>query len=259
MNSDSQALNTGDISENTSGSSSFLKNMLTDLVGPAQATLISEEIGATIETAKLLGWKELRPWAGEFFAVFKPPQWNMKYLETRMVTNLLHFRSNYVLICAVLSLVMVLMSPMLIFTLLCIAGISVYYNFVLKGKPLVINNTKVTEQQKTYACLIINLGIFFLLGSLWSVLKISIYCIGICGVHMIFRPRSVAAKSNKIYEEFRMNNKGSTFSIFTGNGVTNDDVGKADLESPPVKEDAGYTNGPGPNGNVDNMRKRPAK
>lgn len=65
----------------------------------ARAEIILDDLGDAVEQLKRLGWKEQRPWP-EFFAVFKPPEWTANALEQRLATNLLYYRTNYLIISA---------------------------------------------------------------------------------------------------------------------------------------------------------------
>jgi len=65
--------------------------MLSDLVGKAQAAELADQTGYFIEQCKILGWREMRPW-DEFFAVLKPPSsWTFKEIEQVCInSNLAH-------------------------------------------------------------------------------------------------------------------------------------------------------------------------
>jgi hypothetical protein len=177
-------------------------SMLNDLLGKERASVLSEEAGYYLDQARILGMREMRPWGKEFFAVFKPPQWNYKYVETRMITNLLYYRTNYLIIGGIISALMVLASPFLIITIVACIVFTWGCNSI-KG-PIVIGETTLTQIQKAYACLGINALLFFVTGSAWQSIKIIMYSVGFCGVHMLFRPRSITANSNKMYEEFKL-------------------------------------------------------
>ena len=177
--------------------------MLKDLIGEDSAAMVSDEVGYYLDQARILGLKDVRPWGKEFFAIFKPPQWNIKHIETRMITNLLHYRTNYLIICSIVMAMMILSSPFLIVTALACIGVTMYFNHGLKG-PIIIGETQLTAAQKAYVCVGINVFLFWVTGAAWQSIKIIIYSVGICGIHMLFRPRSITTTSNKMYEEFKL-------------------------------------------------------
>eukprot|EP01031_Cornospumella_fuschlensis_P002651 gene2651-3313_t len=71
--------------------------MIRDVLGDAATEELMDALKLVGEKIQVLGWKEMRPWS-EFFASFKPPQFDSRHLEQRITTNFLHYRSNYVVI-----------------------------------------------------------------------------------------------------------------------------------------------------------------
>jgi hypothetical protein len=191
-----------------------------------------EELLHALEQLKILGWKEIKPWS-EFFSVFKPPQWNVKHLEQRMTTNLLHYRSNYLIVCLVIIILQMIFSPYLILVLLLVTAFNGYALFIYK-KPLIIGEYTFNDTTKLYACVGISAIFLVISGALEQLLWTVIYCSLSCLIHMVFRPRSVTSKTNKLYEELRI----SGITWFGGKPSTDDaHDGKVDLENPPPSED----------------------
>jgi hypothetical protein len=197
----------------------------------------------------------MRPWS-EFVAIFKPPQFNGKYIEQRMTTNILYYRTNYLIIAAIISILRILFSPFLIITLLICCSFTFYAKYILKA-PLKIGEITINEEQKNLSIVGINVLTLLVMGALVEIIWMFIYSATICLFHMLLRPRSVSAKTNKSYEEFKIQNGG--FSLFgTTNSTSNEKNDLKDPEDPTEKDDAnsepalnGY-----PNANKENLRKR---
>jgi hypothetical protein len=98
---------------------------LREVLGEKRGKELEEEIGYAIEQIRIFGWKDLRSWT-EFLHVFKIPILQRKNLEQRIVTNFLHYRSNYFVICMVLLLLRILFAPYLLLALFCVISFSVY-------------------------------------------------------------------------------------------------------------------------------------
>lgn len=246
--------------------------MLKDLVGRQKANEIMVELEDLIENIQSLGWKDLRPWS-EFFATFKPPQqWNKQHLEERITTNFLHYRSNYFILCIILFIVQLIFSPIIIFTAIVITliyiGLFSFFKNNLRFGDLII-----TLKMKQYIFLIVSSLLLILSGSLTRLAWMLVSTLLVCGGHMVFRPRNMTAKANKIYEEMKLNgydinsifhfsssgssagaSSSSSASYSSSLGRSRDDAynndkpayestpysssSKKDLEDPPIEEDA---------------------
>ena len=182
---------------------------LEDICGTERGKELKEEIGYAMDQIRLYGWKDLRSWS-EFFAVFKPPQWNHKHLEQRVLTNFLHYRSNYLVIVASIFLIRILFAPFMLLSLLCV-GAFCFYVLSILNKPIVINDVTLTLLHKQAACAIVSTLFLVLSGSLEKLLWTLLYCLLILTSHMVFRPRSVTSKTGKLYDELKM----SGFSWFS--------------------------------------------
>lgn len=187
---------------------------------------VSEELGFLIDRIRTLGWKEIRDW-NDFFAVFKPPQWNIKHLEQRIVTNFLHYRSNYVVICGVILLLQIILTPTVLLSLIIICAYSTYLLVLVKG-PLVIADYTIAENNKKILCLVSSLVFLILTGALQTLLLSLVICSSICLIHMIFRPRSVTSKANKTYEEVKF----SGMSWFSSSSTSTQSNEYTDPENP---------------------------
>lgn len=176
--------------------------MIRDLLGNRTTDELLQEMQIVWEQIQTLGWKELRPW-NEFFATFKPPQLNSKHLEQRVTTNFLHYRSNYAVICLGILCTQVLFTPMILISTVTIFG---FYTFLmhLYKKPLVIGDFVFDETGKRYIVMGVSSLVLFLSGTILSLLWALFYSVLLCVAHMVFRPRSVSSKSNRVYEEMKL-------------------------------------------------------
>lgn len=92
-----------------------------DSLGPARIKEIKAAYESTVENAKIVAFRELRPW-GIFFTQLNPKnvQWDWINIEQRVCTNLLYYRSNYFIIfCFTLALGLVL-NPIIIISVLVV-------------------------------------------------------------------------------------------------------------------------------------------
>lgn len=230
------------------------REMLRDVIGNRATNQLMEEIQSLVQVLQELGWKELRPWS-EFFATFKAPQFNPKHLEQRMTTNFLHYRSNYVLLSVGILLLQILLKPLIIMSSLVIAGLC-YYLLVIHKKTLLVGEFIIDVQGKQYICIGISILILVLSGTLERLLWTLIYCILVCGLHMVFRPRSVSSKANRMYEEVKLNGYASVFSMHTKPHDDRDLAGVTkgssadDIENPQLGDDSNLSHG------ETNVRKR---
>jgi len=197
------------------------------LPGEAGRELI-EDVGVKIESFRLLINKECRSWQ-EFFAVLKPPQLNLKHIEQRMMTNLLHYRVNYIVVCLVVYVLQIVFHPVMLLALLSVLLFSFYAIFILK-KPVVLGDS-VTINENGVKILTVCFSVLFLsvMGALEHLLWASIYSLVLCSLHMLLRPRSVTSSTNKLYEEMLIRGGGGfSIALMGGAGAEKDD---ADVEA----------------------------
>mmetsp|Transcript_31345 Transcript_31345/g.40331 ORF Transcript_31345/g.40331 Transcript_31345/m.40331 type:complete len:187 (+) Transcript_31345:167-727(+) len=165
---------------------------------------VSEDVKELIEQLKILGWKERKPW-NEFFDKFKAPKsWTYKHLEERITTNFLHYRSNYALIFTIIICAFIITNPGLLLSIFSCAGIFIY--FVPTTHRVVRIGDKTFNQKE--GILIASAGstaLLFLTGGFYKLLLIISVAGGVCVVHMIFRPRNISSKANRIFEETKLN------------------------------------------------------
>lgn len=181
----------------------------------------------------------MRPWH-EFFATFKAPEMNAEYVSQRVTTNLLHYRSNYLFICAMVFLLRVVFSPLLLITLALCAGIA-YYTFVVHSGPFRVGEILIDQRMKAYATGGVCLVLLILTGSLEALLWGLLSSLLLCGLHAFFRPRNIASRANHAYEEMKMTWFGINFGSSSGSSGLGsskkaDGASPDDPENPPAFE-----------------------
>ena len=231
--------------------------MLRDLIGHRGVDDLKEELFKLYEKLYIIS-KDMRPWS-EFFGSFKIPQLNVKHTEQRMTTNFLHYFSNYFAICSGLFLIQIVLCPSMMITLPVIVIIDLYVVLIIK-KPITVGQVVITDSMKRAICTIFTLLYLTLCGILERLIWYMIYCLLVCGLHMLSRPRSVTSKTNKVYEDLKMNG----FSWYGSDAKTTlVDIGnEIDPENPPVRNDdysehkGGYSSSYGSGTDSTVMRKR---
>lgn len=179
-----------------------------------------------------VGWTDMNPWT-DFFAVFKPPQLNAKKLEQRIVSNFIQYRSNYIIISIVICLISLLFHPILLISLIALGIFTIYFTIYVKTSIKVAEVT-ITTKGKRYICLGLLILILGLTGGITRIVWDCIYCLFICIIHMLLRPRSVSSAANKAYEDV----KAHGFSFWAGSSTLPKSDGEGnDPENPPDRGD----------------------
>lgn len=238
--------------------------MLRDVLGPRAADDLVDELQILYQQIATLGWKEMRPWS-EFFASFKPPQFNSKHLEQRVTTNFLHYRTNYVMVAAGILVVQILFSPMIILSTAMIFCLYAYLTHVHKGS-FQIGDFILNAKGKQYLFFGLSAVILISSGTLFKLFWTVFYSIFLCGGHMVMRPRSVSSKANRMYEEMKLSGENifdfiptTLYTDAPSSGSTREGTSSrraADLEDPESKNEA-YAEFKGAD-SKESMRKRPA-
>lgn len=153
------------------------------------------------ETIRKLGlFKELQPWT-EFFSHFKAPrEWTKDELEKRVVTNALHYRTNYIIVALVIIVVSLLTSPFLLFVLI-LSGSFTAYAMVIYQKPIVIQGRAYNTSEKAIACGVVGVMLLLITGQLFKLLGIIMLPLLLVGLHTVFRQRNLKSKFNRMSEE----------------------------------------------------------
>ena len=132
--------------------------------------------------------QEQRPW-NEFFERFLWPE----HLQERLQTNLLYYRGNYLVICAGVSTVGILLQP----TLLVVAGLvgaAVYGAAEWGDEPVPGLNQRLTFEQRMCGAAFASAALVNYSGALDKVARIFILCAGLVLGHGAMRARSIAAR-----------------------------------------------------------------
>lgn len=190
----------------------------------------------------MLGWKETRPWH-EFFAAFKPVELNYHYVTQRVTTNVLHYRSNYLFIAIVVLLIRIIFSPLLFITLLLCAGLW-YYAFVIHDQAFVAGDLVIDGSKKAVASGVLTFILLALTGSITTLMWSFVIILLINGLHALFRPRSIASRTNYVYEDAKYSwLGGDTNSKKTDSELSDDPENPSNAAG--VAETCGYYAGDG--------------
>lgn len=225
---------------------------LDDILGEKQSRILLDEIEYLIEQIKIIGWKEIKPW-NEFVHGFKLPTLKYKHVEQRILTNLLHYRSNYLFICVVVMLLQLIFHPIAMFSIIMVSFLSFYVLIVMK-QPIMISDVILSYKHKQILTSLVSIIILVITGALTAITWTIIYCIAICGLHMLFRPRSITSKANKAYEEIKLSGwfaGGSSNSSLHENAHIDPEIGNNDYNndklrkrSQPLQQSAVNTSNP---------------
>ena len=169
------------------------------MVGEYRLEELLEEYNQFLTKIKTVAWTEQKTWS-EFVAAFKMPQWDAKNLEQRITTNFAYYRANYICICAAIISLQILFAPV-VFLVVAISLSLCIYVLIVRKKPIIIGNMEITGELKQYGCACITFLIMALSGVMVKLLWVALYSVVICFLHMLFRPRSVSSKTDKIYED----------------------------------------------------------
>lgn len=149
----------------------------------------------------LIGWRNVRPWS-EFFGVFKMPQADCDLLKQRLATNLLHYRSNYLFLCAGIFSLRAIFAPTMFLSLLLCSALAIYFLLIAK-MPIVVGEYTFRHREKVIFLSCFSILFMTLTGALVRLIWTLLMMVALCLAHMTFRPRSVTAKTDG--EEIKLN------------------------------------------------------
>lgn len=177
--------------------------MLRDAFGPIRAKEIEAELAELVDNVQVIGYKEVKPW-GEFISSMKPPaHWDAKTIEQRVSTNMLYYRSNYLVICGVILALRILFAPFIIMSLILVAALFGYVRVFSKG-PITIGELRLDETKQMQITIATSLIFLGLVGTLQALFWVILLCICVCSAHMLFRARSISSKLNRTQEEVKL-------------------------------------------------------
>ena len=168
-------------------------------LSPSQREALIEEFNEFVEQLTIIGWKEMRSWS-EFMSCFKIP--DSKNLEQRVTTNFLHYRTNYLIITASIFIVRILLAPFLFLSIVLCAVVTAAV--VLHKEPIRIGDVELNHSMKLTVCAVTSLIFLALCGAVEHLLWGLVFSAIICVAHMVFRPRNISSKGNKVYEEMKI-------------------------------------------------------
>jgi len=207
---------------------------LKEYIGEENAANLMRELETFNREFKNLGWKEARPWK-EFFAVFKPPQqWKLAIIQERMETNFLQYRTNYLYIILVILVFDVITSPFIAFMI--IVAVILFLGVSAKDQ-IQIGETSFQGKEKLYLAGGLSGLLLLLTGVLMNILTTLAIALSIVSLHMLFRPRDLNSKYNKLKQKFREEMSGSK-------SVDDVDIEGGESKRPPSSSDTVplYTN-----------------
>jgi len=213
--------------------------MIRDLLGDRKTDEILSELQSLAEDIQTLGWKELRPWS-EFFGNFKAPEFTSKILEERVVTNLLYYRSNYVVLCFGILCLQILFSPIILLSFFLVFGVFAYLCHFHRS-VLQIGDFKFDNTGKQYIAIGISAFVLIVTGTITSLLWTLIYSLFLCGLHLLFRPRNISSKANKVYEEMKLNGNDTVFQFMSA--ANKGGNSKSEYKSEDPEADGSFKNG----------------
>ena len=175
-------------------------DILKEYIGEENAANLMQEIQTLTREFKNLGWKEARPWK-EFFAVFKPPtQWKLSIIQERMETNFYQYRTNYLYVVLAILAFDVVTSPFI--ACMLIAAALIFLTISAK-EQIQIGETSIQGKEKMYLASALSGLLLLLTGVLMNILTTLGIASFIILVHMLFRPRDLNSKYNKLKQKFR--------------------------------------------------------
>jgi hypothetical protein len=158
----------------------------------ARAGAGTEQLGIQINMIL----REQRPWS-EFFDRFLWPE----HPRERLLTNLVYYRANYLVLCFFATLVAVLLLPQLFFTAAMVA--MTFGGAVMLGdSPVPGLGPLQLEQRLAVACIpaawLLNTS-----GCAGIVAQLGSVCSGLVLAHATFRARSLSSRWRYLHEQFK--------------------------------------------------------
>jgi len=152
----------------------------------------AEEIGRAVNSVL----REQRPWS-EFGERFLWPE----HPRERMLTNLVYYRANYLILCVAATLVAMLLVPQLLFT----AGL-VAMTF---GGAVALGNTPVPHigplqlEQRLSLATVPAAWLLNSSGCAGALLRLAAVCGGMVLAHALLRARSLSSRWRYLHEQFK--------------------------------------------------------
>ena len=142
----------------------------------------------------------LQPWI-DFFMFIKQPQCHATQWDTRITTNYLKYRSNYLTI----SIVILLFATILTFIILPLVLLIVvpfltfsFYCLVVNKSSITIGEITITKQGKKYIVLLLLVILLGLTGGLTALIWISLICSVFFLIHMFLSPNDGIVKIQSV-------------------------------------------------------------
>jgi len=152
----------------------------------------AEELGVRINAML----REQRPWQ-EFYERFLWPE----HPRERVLTNLVYYRANYLILVSGATLVAVLLMPHLLFTAALVA--------MTFGGAVMLGNTDIPQigslelEQRLAAACIPAAWLLNSSGCAGSLARLASVCAGLVLAHATFRARSLSSRWKYLHEQFK--------------------------------------------------------
>jgi hypothetical protein len=162
-----------------------------------------------------------RPW-GTFFGAFDLPK-SWAALEKRAYSNVMYYRTNYLLLAAVLALWAFWSNWRMPFAFGLLLPLWMYVVGV-RRQPVVIAARRLNAQQTTLGLVLASLMILYAAGALLSTVLIALLAGAVVFLHATLRPPTAYGRLNKLGSDMRAGIK----SAFSTGGGSDGDAGDAD-------------------------------
>lgn len=152
----------------------------------------SEQFGVRINTIL----REQRPWS-EFSERFLWPE----HPRERLLTNLVYYRANYVVLCAAATLVFFLLTPQLLLTAAMVA--MTFGSAVTLGDAPLPGLGQLNLEQRLALATVPAAWLLNTSGSAGALLRLASVCAGLVLAHATFRARSLSSRWKYLHEQFK--------------------------------------------------------
>jgi hypothetical protein len=168
---------------------------LKNLFGPRSADELYEDMLSFSAWAVQLYNEDFVPWRDFIGVGLKPPQPNYRHIEQRVLTNITDYKVNYAIVCAVVFVLRLIFSPFLLLSAIVITALSIFVLCVYK-KPVIVFDVMLSPMHKRIGLSVFAVLLLFITGTLEKLIWTAIFCVVLCGVHLLGRPRSVTPRTS---------------------------------------------------------------
>jgi hypothetical protein len=142
-----------------------------------------------------------RPWPGMFERFSIPREWST--LETRVYTNLLYYKSNYVILSGALALWLTISMWRIPFSILLIVLIATYI-LGARRAPIQVGLRTATQTETYLALVLITVTVLWLTGVMYVLISWAALSLALAVLHATVRPTNMNAKITKLGTDIKM-------------------------------------------------------